>query len=241
MDHISCSRFFSIPGIDPPDLPAELSGAGSCFVPNCWAAGEPQRDFERGYGLWAALQRFDPPRLLQRRPAEAVGFLIGHGEVLANPDNQVTLAGGPGDAWGLPVPRITCRWGPNEQAMVCHMQARMQTVVRAAGGSLQPIEELFVVPLVEPLLQRAVATAAAAAPAGYYIHEMGGAPMATTEAGGVLNPWNQCWRASNVLVTDGACWPSSGWQSPTLTTMALTWRACEAAAQRLRQGDQGLA
>jgi choline dehydrogenase-like flavoprotein len=241
MDHISCSRFFSIPGIAPPNLPAELSGAGSCFVPNCRAAGEPQRDFERGYGLWAALQRFDPPRLLQRRPGEAVGFLIGHGEVLANPDNRVTLDGGPGDAWGLPVARITCRWGPNEQAMVRHMQARMQTVVRAAGGSLQPIEDLFVVPLVEPLLHRAVATAAAAAPAGYYIHEMGGAPMATTEAGGVLNPWNQCWRASNVLVTDGACWPSSGWQSPTLTTMALTWRACEAAARRLRQGDQGLA
>jgi hypothetical protein len=107
MDHISCSRFFSIPGIAPPDLPAELSGAGSCFVPNCRAVGEPQRDFERGYGLWAALQRFDPPRLLQRRPGEAVGFLIGHGEVLANPDNQVTLDGGPGDAWGLPVARIT--------------------------------------------------------------------------------------------------------------------------------------
>jgi choline dehydrogenase-like flavoprotein len=241
MDHISCSRFFSIPGIAAPEHAAELSGAGSCFVPHSWAAGEPQRDFDRGYGLWAALQRFDPPRLLQRRPQEAVGFLIGHGEVLANPDNRVTLDAGPGDAWGLPVPRITCRWGPNERAMVRHMQDRMAMVVRAAGGSLQPIEDLFVVPLVEPLLQRAVATAAAAAPAGYYIHEMGGAPMATTEAGGVLNPWNQCWRASNVLVSDGACWPSSGWQSPTLTTMALTWRACEAAAQRLRQGEKGLA
>jgi choline dehydrogenase-like flavoprotein len=117
----------------------------------------------------------------------------------------------------------------------------MERVVRAGGGSLQPIEDLCIVPLVEPLLRRAVATRAGAAPPGYYIHELGGAPMATTEAGGVLNPWNQCWRASNVLVTDGACWPSSGWQSPTLTTMALTWRACEAAAQRLRQGETGLA
>jgi choline dehydrogenase-like flavoprotein len=59
--------------------------------------------------------------------------------------------------------------------------------------------------------------------------------MAGTPEEGVLNPWNQCWGASNVLVTDGACWPSAGWQSPTLTEMAITWRACEAAAARMRR------
>jgi choline dehydrogenase-like flavoprotein len=53
----------------------------------------------------------------------------------------------------------------------------------------------------------------------------------------VLDPWNRCWQASNVLVTDGASWPSAGWQSPTLTSMALTWRACEAAVGRMRRGE----
>lgn len=241
MDHISCSRFFSVPGLPAPDRPAELSGAGSCFVPNSRSAGEPERDFVGGYGLWTAMQRFDPPRLLNRHPEEALGFLIGHGEVLSNPENRVTLDPEQRDAWGLPVPHINCRWGPNETAMVRHMQERMEAVVRAAGGTLRPLTELFVVPLVEPMLRRAVATAEGAAPPGYYIHELGGAAMAATELDGVLNPWNQCWRASNVLVTDGACWPSSGWQSPTLTTMALTWRACAGAAERLRRGDGGLA
>ena len=51
-----------------------------------------------------------------------------------------------------------------------------------------------------------------------------------------MNPLNQCWGAANVLVVDGACWPRAGWQSPTLTEMAITWRACEAAAERLRHG-----
>ena len=60
--------------------------------------------------------------------------------------------------------------------------------------------------------------------------------MAAREADGVLNSWNQCWRVPNLLVTDGACWPTSAWQSPTLTHMALTWRACEAAAARQRRG-----
>ena len=59
--------------------------------------------------------------------------------------------------------------------------------------------------------------------------------MADHPGSGVVNAWNQCWEAANVLVTDGACWPTAGWQSPTLTEMAITWRACEAAAARLRQ------
>jgi choline dehydrogenase-like flavoprotein len=61
--------------------------------------------------------------------------------------------------------------------------------------------------------------------------------MALRPQDGVLNAWNQCWGAANVLVGDGACWPSAGWQSPTLTSMALTWRACAAAVARLRGGD----
>jgi len=63
------------------------------------------------------------------------------------------------------------------------------------------------------------------------------AAMAATESHGVLNAWNQCWRAPNLLVVDGACWSSAGWQSPTLTEMAISWRACAAAAERLKQGD----
>jgi choline dehydrogenase-like flavoprotein len=77
-----------------------------------------------------------------------------------------------------------------------------------------------------------------AAPPGYYIHEVGGAPMASQEEDGMVTPWNTCWRAPNVLVVDGACWPSAGWQSPTLTLMALSWRACEAALRRRGNGPE---
>ena len=38
----------------------------------------------------------------------------------------------------------------------------------------------------------------------------------------VVNNFNK-----NVLIVDGACWPTSSWQSPTLTMMAITKRACE--------------
>jgi choline dehydrogenase-like flavoprotein len=233
MDHISTSRFFLIPDIPPPQGPAELSGAGSAFIPNTVNLGDAEQPgFRRGYGIWTAMQRFDPPRPLRRRPGAASGFLIGHGEVLPDPDNRVRLDPQRCDIHGLPIPHISCRWGDNEAAMVSHMQARMQAVVEAAGGRILPIEELFVIPLLEPLVRTSPAVSAAAAPAGYYIHELGGARMAAREQDGVVDAWNRCWRAPNVLVVDGACWPSAGWQSPTLTEMAITWRACEAAARR---------
>jgi choline dehydrogenase-like flavoprotein len=238
MDHISTSRFFSMPAMESPARPAELSGAGSCFIPNSVNLDDPGAEgFQRGYGLWTAVQRFDPPRMLRRHPEEASGFLIGHGEVLPHPDNRVCLDHQRLDAWGLPVPHIAMAWGENERAMLRHMQARMEAVVAAAGGTVRPIEELFVLPLLEPWIRSSHAVSPTAPPPGYYIHELGGARMAAAPEGGVVNPWNQCWQAPNLLVVDGACWPSAGWQSPTLTSMAITWRACAAAVERQRRGD----
>jgi choline dehydrogenase-like flavoprotein len=242
MDHISTSRFFSLPGVPAPGGPVELSGAGSCFIPNTLNLHSPDgAGFRGGYGIWTALQRFDPPALLQRRRGDAVGFLIAHGDVQPDPANRITLNGERTDAWGLPTPHIACRWGANEQRMVAHMHGRMEAVVAAAGGTIAPIEELFVLPLLEPWIRSSLAVGEGPPPPGYYIHELGGARMASRPERGVVNGLNQCWGAADVLVVDGACWPAAGWQSPTLTEMAITWRACEAAAARLRRGDQGLA
>ncbi len=248
MDHISTSRFFALPD-QPPAGASELSGAGSCFIPNTLNLGngpadgsangnsEGRVDFLRGYGLWCGIQRFDPPQLLRRDPRAAVGFLIGHGEVLASDRNRISLDPERVDAWGIPIAHIDCRWGDNEERMVAHMQARMQAVVQSAGGRIAPLHDLFVLPLVEPLVRGSLALAPGAPPPGYYIHELGGAAMAAEEQAGVLNRWNQLWRTPNLLVTDGSCWPSAGWQSPTLTEMAITWRACAHAAAELRRGD----
>ena len=238
MDHVSASCFFALPDQPAPGA-TELSGAGSCFIPNTVNLGgsDAPQDFLRGYGLWCGIQRFDPPQLLKRERGAAVGFLIGHGEVLSRPENRVSLDPQRRDAWGLPIAHIDCRWSTNEQAMVRHMQARMQTVVASGGGRIAPLADLFVMPLIEPLVQGSLAMAPGAAPPGYYIHELGGAPMATSEAEGVLNPWNQLWRTPNLLVCDGSAWPSAGWQSPTLTTMALSWRACSHAAEAMQRGE----
>ncbi|PSI00654.1 GMC oxidoreductase, partial [Synechococcus lacustris] len=83
-----------------------------------------------------------------------------------------------------------------------------------------------------PWLTASAAGSQAVPPPGYYIHELGGAPMGDNPERSVLDRWNRFHTCSNLLVTDGSCWPRSGWQSPTLTSMALTRRACLAAISR---------
>ena len=222
MDHVSTSQFFAMPGDSDTPQPA-LSGAGSFFLP--FGRHLNNADFLGGYGLWGGIGRFDPPELLKRQRNSSTGFLIGHGEVLPNPNNRVSLST-KRDRWGMAVPYIACRWRANELAMVRHMRSTMKACIEVAGGKALPIKDLFRIPFFEPILSGAVALSKSAPPPGYYIHEVGGAPMGPSSESSVVDPWNRVWQCPNVLVVDGACWPTSAWQSPTLTMMAITRRAC---------------
>jgi choline dehydrogenase-like flavoprotein len=66
---------------------------------------------------------------------------------------------------------------------------------------------------------------------------VGGARMGTSPRDSVVNAYGQLWDAKNVFVTDGACWPTSGWQNPTLTMMAITARSCSFIADNFARGD----
>jgi choline dehydrogenase-like flavoprotein len=61
--------------------------------------------------------------------------------------------------------------------------------------------------------------------------------MGATPKGSVVDPHCRVWDAPNVYVTDGACWPTSGWQNPTLTEMAITARACDHAVDVLKRSE----
>ncbi len=232
MDHVSTCRFFALPRskinqVSQADSTANvLSGAGSFFLPfGADLSPKDQSLFLRGYGIWGGIDRFEPPDFLKRIPESATGFLIGHGEVLAARHNKVTLSNVL-DRWGIQAPHIDSRWGENEQAMVCHMQSTINEVIKAAGGTMLPLKDLVKLSVLEPLLEGALALRETSPPPGYYVHEVGGAAMGESEECSVLDRWNRLWRCPNVLVVDGACWPTSAWQSPTLTMMAITRRAC---------------
>ncbi|NUN64693.1 GMC family oxidoreductase [Pseudanabaena biceps] len=236
MDHVSTSTFFLLPNIQPPSQPFDLSGCDSFFVP-CFSNLESQQEkFLRGYGIWGGVQRFDLPRIV-RKASGSIGFLIAHGEVLPRHSNRVQLSDQVVDAWGIPVPHIECAWSENEQLMLEHMHYQIDKIISLSGGKNMKLTDIFHVPVFGNFVSQMEETMAFSAPPGYYIHEVGGARMGTSETNSVVNQHNQVWESPNLFVTDGACWVSSGWQSPTLTEMAITARACNFIAEELRKGN----
>ena len=138
------------------------------------------------------------------------------GEMLPNHDNKVTLDDARKDKWGLPVLKIDCAIGENEQLMRKDMMADMAEMLSESGvRDVKPFDQGYT--------------------PGQGIHEMGTARMGKDPKSSVLNKHNQVWDALNVFVTDGACMASTACQNPSLTYMALTARAADFAVAELNR------
>ena len=233
MDHVILGTMVEIDGV-PYDRPAPFTGADSFLVPrfqNLLSAGaEP---YLRGFGMRGVIQRSG---FAGRRGRPARGWVIAQGEMLARRDNRVTLDGERGGD-GLPGVRISCAWGGNERTMHRAMGVAVDEMVRAGGGrTVRMFGALAGLPGL-PGLPARLERSWLEPPPGTWVHEVGGARMGSDPRASVVDARNRCWGMPNVLVTDGACWPTSGWQHPTLTIMVLTGRACRLAAADLRRGD----
>ncbi|HET7100491.1 MAG TPA: GMC family oxidoreductase, partial [Terriglobia bacterium] len=73
-------------------------------------------------------------------------------------------------------------------------------------------------------------------PPGSAIHEVGIARMGNDPKASVLNQFQQTHDIRNLFVMDGAGFPSSACQNPTLTIMALAVRSCDHLIGRLKAG-----
>jgi len=226
MDHVSLCNFFSMPNESNKIIEQKsLSGAGSFFIPfGTSLPSNPKVDFIRGYGIWGAIDRLGLPRLMQKNTKNSIGFLISHGEVLPMENNKVKLSSIT-DEWGIPIPHIEFNWGENEYKMISHMRLTMEKLISAADGEKINLKNALKIPFLNFIEKNSIALSGEIPPPGYYIHEVGGAPMGSNEDESVTDKWNRLWRCRNVFVVDGACWTTSSWQSPTLTMMALARRA----------------
>ena len=231
MDKVVLGTVVEVDGV-PYDPPAPFTGADQFLVPRFQnlAGAEP---YLGGFGLWGAIQRRG---FAGRRGQPALGLLMAYGEMLPRRDNRVELDSSRGGG-GLPGVRISCAWGDNERTMRTAMGAAVAEMVRAGGGRairrFAAFDRLPGLPGLPARLERFWS----APPPGAAVHEVGGARMGDDPRASMVDARNRCWGMPNVLVTDGACWPRSGWQHPTLTIMALTARACSLAAADLRRGE----
>ena len=203
--------------------------ASGCYVPRFRNLDEPDDRFLRGFGYQGGAYREDwrrgthsagigPAFKAQlRKPGPWRFAMSGFGEMLPDARNRVWLDPTRKDRWGIPLLHIECTLRDNELAMLDAMASDGKETLAAAG--LVDVEAQN-----DPM------------PPGLLIHEMGTARMGHDPATSVLNKYNQAHDVPNLFITDGACMTSSACQNPSLTYMALTARAAEAAVDMLKEG-----
>ncbi len=233
MDHVLTGTVVEMDGIAY-ESPAPRTGADSFLLPRYQnlAVAEP---YLRGYGLWGGIQR---KGFAGRRGRPARGFVVAQGEMLPRACNRVIL-GEKRCANGLRNIHIDCSWGENDRAIHADMMSSVGDMMQAGGGHTKTLfDSVAFLPGLLGLPGRLERFWISPAP-GSFAHEVGGARMGSDPVDSVVDSRNRCWGMPNVLITDGACWPTSGWQGPTLTIMALTARACMMAVADLRRKELG--
>jgi choline dehydrogenase-like flavoprotein len=218
MDHCHVHRhgYFAEPVHQPPqhaDDPYDFGASQGFYIPSFRNVARPHDGFLRGYGVLGAVGRL-----------HSMWWLAAFGEMLPRAENRVVLNLRKVDAWGIPVAHIECTWSENERALIADAKRNLEEMTLAAG--LPPERRFGKSALVSTLLRAACPEPGVFYP-GLAVHELGGARMGDDPETSVLNPFNRCWEVENLVVADGACFVSSGYQNPTLTIMALSLRAAE--------------
>ncbi len=193
-------------------------------------AKSKRSDFLRGYGYQGGASRTNWQRLVaemgfgqdmkeqMQQPGEWRIGINAFGEMLAHPDNRITLNKEVLDMYGMPTLTMDVEIKENELAMRKDMQEAAVEMLDTAGlKDVKPYDQGY-------------------AP-GLGIHEMGTARMGRDPKTSVLNKWNQMHEVPNVFITDGACMTSAACVNPSLTYMALTARAADYAVKELKKGN----
>jgi choline dehydrogenase-like flavoprotein len=155
-----------------------------------------------------------------------IGF-DGRGEMIANENCYCDIDPDTVDQWGIPVLRFHWKWDENEIKMAKDMQETFRAIVEAGGG-----------------IYRTKAVPEGARPygiadGGVIIHELGTARMGNNPKTSVLNKYCQAHDVNNLFVTDAASFVTNPDKNPTLTIMALSWRASEYLLQQAKKGELG--
>jgi choline dehydrogenase-like flavoprotein len=233
MDHVAGNVYFYLPDVRE-GAGHQLRGSDSILIPRYQNLGDAREAYPRGFGFWGGIDRIPVPSMLRKKKGLAFGFLSARAEVLPHYDNRVELDPTLRDAWGIPAAHIDCEWKAEDLATARAARSAAVEMIEAVGGKTADLTELVRTPVVGGFVRKMQKEWVQSTP-GLFAHELGGARMGTSPQSSVVDSFCRCWDAPNVFVTDGACWPSSGWQNPTLTEMAITARACDHAVAELKQ------
>ena len=148
-------------------------------------------------------------------------------EHLAYRQNHIDLDPTYTDKFGDPLTRLTLDWTEHERAqgaMLTQIHAKIANAMNAKSGGAN-----------SRLLERYTVTQYQST------HINGGAIMGGAPESSVVNPWLQHWQAQNLWVVGGSAFPQNGSGNPTLTILAITFRAADALIDRYLKHPGGLA
>jgi choline dehydrogenase-like flavoprotein len=193
----------------------------------------PKPDYLRGFGMqfWNTGSQTTGADVAQHLPGFGAAFkaevkkrypalvsLHPFGEVLPRPENRVTVDESRRDRYGVPLMKIDVAFGDNERKMRKHMYDTCQEILETLKAEIVPIAR------------------EANDPPGSSIHEHGTCRMGKDPKTSVLNAFNQMHEVGNVFVVDGSAFPNASEKNPTLSIVALSWRATDYLAEELRAG-----
>lgn len=192
-----------------------------------------KRDYARGFGMqfWgsgcqagAGWARQMPgfggdfkKEVLKRYPA--LVQLHPYGEIPPREENRIEVDESRLDAYGVPLPRIHLSYSDNEKKMSEEMYDTVEALMREARA--EPFD-----------YQRGQWDGPGSA-----IHEHGTCRMGADPKNSALNGFNQMHAVRNLFVVDGSSFPSATEKNPTLTILAVAWRATDYLAEQLKRGN----
>jgi choline dehydrogenase-like flavoprotein len=213
--------------------------AGGIYVPRFQNLyGGTSAGFARGFGIQGAFARFPVPETADP------GFgMMAFGEMLARPENRVTVDPRRTDKWGVPIAHIDVSLSDNERTLLGEQVRAVREMVEQCGyridfiGSMLGLDAKNAFPQSDPISRAMFRKGfGKSLSLGAAIHECGGARMGADPNSSVLNEFNQSWDVPNLFVTDASCFPSNGIVGPALTIMAVTSRACDHLAREHATG-----
>ena len=218
-------------------------GVGGMHMYMPWWKFDRKNDFLRGYHIefgggrsMPGVGEFDDlceavegyGVSLKQRCRDAYGTYIGfagRGEMIPNENSYCEIDPDTADEWGIPVLRFHWQWSDNEIKMARDMQQTFRDIVEAGGGTYYA------------KVQSDGANPYGIADGGVIIHELGVVRMGNNPKTSALNGYCQAHDVKNLFAADAASFVSNPDKNPTLTIMALSWRASEYLLDQAKKGN----
>jgi choline dehydrogenase-like flavoprotein len=198
---------------------------GSGYIPRFRNVTTKEKKFIRGYAFDFSSGGTPPAEYiplygeeLRKELAELEGTafqMTAMGEVLPRRENFVRIDKTKQDAWGIPVLHIQHRYSDNEFEMAKDAMNVGSALCEDAGFQVLGKHWEMV-------------------PPGESIHELGTCRMGADPKKSILNAHSQTHDIKNLFVVDGSAFVTGGSQNPTLTICALSMRAADYIADRMR-------